>query len=155
MKQAFHLYKGQIFSFDFLIACSIFILILAILINHIGYNTMQLNELKEKYELTQSGYKLSEIFFMEGYPKDWNSSNVKIIGLQTNNRIDWNKLKELKNLGYQKSLILFGLKYDYNITIGNYTFGKNPENASSAFIVNRVVILNSSVVPAQAIIFKL
>ncbi|MCK4730059.1 MAG: hypothetical protein KAT28_01965 [Candidatus Aenigmarchaeota archaeon] len=155
MKRAFPLYKGQIFSFDFLIACSIFILVLAILISHIGYNTMQLNELKEKRELTQSGYKLSEIFFMEGYPKNWNVSNVEIIGLQTNNRIDWNKLKELENLGYQKSLILLGLKYDYNLTIGNYTFGKNPENASSAFIINRVGILNSSVVSIQAVIFKI
>ena len=155
MKQAFPLYKGQIFSFDFLIACSIFILILAVLIGHIGYNTIQLNELKEKHELTRTGYKLSEIFFMEGYPKDWNSSNVKIIGLQTNNRIDWNKLKELENFGYQKSLILLGLNYDYNLTIGNYSFGKNPENASSAFRINRVGILNSSIVPIQVIIFKL
>jgi len=155
MKRVFTLYKGQIFSFDFLVACSIFILILAILINHVGYSTMQLDELKEKHELTRSGYKLSEIFFTEGYPKDWNASNVEIIGLQTNNRIDWNKLKELESLGYQKSLILLGLKYDYNLTIGNYTFGKNPENASSAFIVNRVGILNSSIVPAQVTIFKI
>ncbi len=155
MKRAFHLCKGQIFSFDFLIACSIFILILAVLVSHIGYNAIQLKELKEKHELTKSGYKLSEIFFMDGYPKDWNSSNVKIIGLQTDNRIDWNKLKELENFGYQKSLILLGLNYDYNLTIGNYTFGKNPENASSAFRINRVGILNSSVVPIQVIIFKL
>ena len=155
MKRVFHLCKGQIFSFDFLIACSIFILILAVLVSHIGYNAIQLKELKEKHELTKSGYKLSEIFFMEGYPKDWNSSNVKIIGLQTDNRIDWNKLKELENFGYQKSLILLGLNYDYNLTIGNYTFGKNPENASSAFRINRVGILNSSVVPIQVIIFKL
>ncbi|RLI99377.1 MAG: hypothetical protein DRP06_03575 [Candidatus Aenigmatarchaeota archaeon] len=155
MKRAFPLCRGQIFSFDFLIACSIFILVLVILIGHIGYNTLQLNELKDKHELIRSGYKLSGIFFMEGYPKDWNSSNVEIIGLQTDNRIDWNKLKEFENIGYQKSLILLGLKYDYNITIGNYTFGENPENASSAFIINRVGILNSSVVPMQIIIFKL
>jgi len=151
--------KGQALSFDFLISAAIFILILAILLTQIGNNAKELNEIREKNELIKEAYKLSEIFFNKGYPENWNSTNVKIIGLQKDNRIDWNKLKSLEKIGYQKSLILLGLKNDYNFTIFNdttpiYSFGKNTENASSIMKVDRISILNGSIVSIQILVFN-
>jgi hypothetical protein len=150
--------KGQALSFDFLIACTIFILVIAILLTQVGYNTKELNEIRDKNELIDETHKLSEIFFDEGYPKNWNSSNVVVIGLETDNRISWSKLKSLEEIGYQKSLVLLGLKNDYNITIFEnnstfYSFGKNIENASSIVRVDRVGILNNSIVSVQVLVF--
>lgn len=161
MKQDYLLYKrlkGQALSFDFLIATAILFFIIAILLAQVTHNTKELNEIREKNELVEDAYKLSEIFFDEGYPKNWNSSNVIILGMETNNRIDWQKLKNLEEIGYQKSLILLGLKNDYNFTIfkGNstfYSFGKNTENASSIVKVDRVSILNNSIVSIQVLVF--
>ncbi len=151
--------KAQALSFDFLIATTLFILITAILLAQVGHNTKELNEIRDKNELIDETYKLSEIFFDEGYPKNWNSSNVAVIGLETNNRISWSKLKTLEEIGYQKSLVLLGLKNDYNITIFEdnsalYSFGKNIENASSIVKVDRVGILNNSIVSLQVLLFN-
>ena len=161
MKVDYLLYKklkGQALSFDFLIACTILILAISILLIQVGYTTKELNEVRDKNELIDETYKLSEIFFDEGYPKNWNSSDVVIVGMETNNRIDWQKLKSLEEIGYQKSLILLGLKNDYNFTIFKdnstfYSFGKNTENASSIVKVDRVGILNNSIVSIQVLVF--
>ena len=125
----------------------------------VGYNTKELSEIEERNELVEETRKLSEIFFEEGYPENWNSTNVAIIGIKTDNRMDWNKLESLKEMGYQKSLVLLGLNLDYNMTIFNKTdsvwgFGKSPENASSVVKINRIGILNSSIVYIQILVFK-
>ncbi len=150
--------RGQVFSFDFLIASAIFLFVVALLLTQVGHNTKELNEIREKNEIIEEAYKLSEIFFSEGYPKNWNSSNVQIIGLKTDNRINFEKLESFEEIGYQKSLVLLGLKNDYNLTISNnltkWSFGKNPENASSITKVDRISILNSSIVYIQVLIFK-
>ena len=150
--------KGQVLSFDLLIAVTIFSLILAILVSQINRNTEKINELREQNKMIEEAYKISDIFFREGYPKNWNETNVEILGLQTNNRIDWNKLEKLKNLGYQKSLVLLGASYDYNITIQsnaiNWTFGKSIENYSTIVKINRIGILNSSIVLIQIMVLK-
>ena len=151
--------KGQALSFDFLVSAAIFILILTILLTQVGNSAKELSEIREKNELIKEAYKLSEIFFNKGYPENWNSTNVKIIGLQKDNRIDWNKLKSLEKIGYQKSLILLGLKNDYNITIFNdttpiYSFGKNTEKTSSIIKVDRISILNGSIVSIQILVFN-
>ncbi len=151
--------KGQALSFDFLLATTISIFVVSLLLIQIGNNAKELDELREKNELNKDAYKLSEIFFNKGYPENWNSTNVKIIGVESNNRIDWNKLKSLEKIGYQKSLILLGLKNDYNITIFNdttpiYSFGKNTENASSIMKVDRISILNDSIVSIQILVFN-
>jgi len=150
--------KGQVLSFDLLISITLFALILGILASQINYNTKKINEIREQNKMVGEAYKISDIFFREGYPKNWNETNVEILGLQTNNRIDWNKLKKLKNLGYQKSLVLLGANYDYNITIQsnaiNWSFGKSIENYSTIVKINRLGILNSSIVHIQVMVLK-
>jgi hypothetical protein len=150
--------KGQVLSFDLLIAITIFTLVFSILVSQVNYNTKKINELKEQNKMIEEAYKISEIFFREGYPKNWDENNVDILGLQTNNRIDWNKLEKLKNLGYQKSLILLGASYDYNITLQSNTikwsFGKSIENYSTIVKISRLGILNSSIVSIQVLVLK-
>jgi hypothetical protein len=150
--------KGQILSFDLLIAITIFTLILVILISQVAYNTKRINEIREQNQMIEEANKLSEIFFSKGYPKNWDQNNVQILGLQTNNRIDWNKLKELENIGYQRSLFLLGSNYDYNLTLESgslkWDFGKNPENASTIIKINRLGVLNSTLVSIRVLVFK-
>ncbi|HIE41204.1 MAG TPA: hypothetical protein EYP80_00915 [Candidatus Aenigmarchaeota archaeon] len=106
MKVVYSLSKGQLLSLDLLISITIFTLILAILVSQISYNSKEIIELREQNKMLEESYRIGEIFFREGYPENWNESNVEIIGLATTNRIDWNKLKKLENLGYQRSLVL-------------------------------------------------
>ena len=159
MRQAYLLQtkKGQVLSFDLLVAIVIFSLVLAILVAQISYNSKEIDELRKQNEMIEEAYKISEIFFREGYPKDWNESNVEILGLETNGRIDWDKIKKLESLGYQKSLSLLGANYNYNITIEsttlNWNFGKNPENSTTITKINRLGILNSSLVSIQILVF--
>jgi len=158
MKVVYSLSKGQLLSLDLLISITIFTLILAILVSQISYNSKEIIELREQNKMLEESYRIGEIFFREGYPENWNESNVEIIGLATTNRIDWNKLKKLENLGYQRSLVLLGLDYDYNITIQgnniNWSFGENPSNAKIITKIDRIGILNSTMVTIQVLVFK-
>ncbi len=149
--------KGQVLSFDLLVAIVIFSLVLAMLISQISYSSKEIDETRKQNEMMEASYKVSEVFFREGYPNDWNESNVEILGLGDDGRISWDKLQELENMGYQKSLSLLGLNYNYNITIESstldWTFGKNPENSTNLIKINRLGILNSSFVSIQVMVF--
>ncbi len=149
--------KGQVLSFDLLVAIVIFSLVLAMLISQISYSSKEIDETRKQNEMMEASYKVSEVFFREGYPNDWNESNVEILGLEDDGRMSWDKLQELENMGYQKSLSLLGLNYNYNITIESstldWTFGKNPENSTNLIKINRLSILNSSFVSIQVMVF--
>ena len=122
----------------------------------IGNNSKELSEIREQNNIIHDSFQVSEIFFNEGSPKNWTNDTVEIIGLETNNRLDWNKIKKIENdISYQKSLVLMGLNYDYNLTIDNWSFGKNPINASTIIKTNRIGILNGSLVSIQILVFKL
>ena len=150
--------KGQALSFDLLMAVVIFSFALAILVTQISYQSREIDEVRKQNEMIEASYEVSEIFFREGYPKDWNESNVEILGLEKNNRISWDKLQKLESLGYQKSLALIGLDYDYNITIDgenlHWSFGRSPENSTTLVKTDRLGILNSSLVSVRIMIFN-
>ncbi|OYT42702.1 MAG: hypothetical protein B6U88_02925 [Candidatus Aenigmarchaeota archaeon ex4484_56] len=151
--------KGQIFSFDFIVAFSIFVLLLTIFTVQVGQYIIHSSEIKERQDMDNEAYEISDVFFREGVPSNWTDSNVKIIGLESNERISWDKIKKFENLGYQKTLILLGSKYDYNLQIFNkssviWEFGKNPENYSSIAKIVRISILNNTIISIQVLIFK-
>lgn len=152
--------KGQSFSFDFLIACGAFLFFMAIIVAQIGQNSKEMSEAKEKNDLIEEAYTISEIFFSEGYPSNWEESNVYILGLESEGRLNYQKLEKFKSMDYQKSLILLGVKNDYNITVFDnqsaiYTIGKSTsENTSSIVRVDRIGILNGTLVSIQILVFN-
>ncbi|MGC9309336.1 MAG: hypothetical protein ACP5D2_01420 [Candidatus Nanoarchaeia archaeon] len=64
----------------------------------------------------------SESLLSEGYPVDWDASNVIQIGLTNNNRINQTKLErfyQLVETDYNKTIRLLNIHNDYYITTNN------------------------------------
>lgn len=115
--------RGQAWGVDLMVAVIIFSIGIVFFLLYSSNNS---KSSRESYEvLYYEGKSISDNILSEGYPKDWNSSNVVMIGLTINNRIDQNKLEEFYNLSqndYQKTKKIFGTRYDYYFLMeGNLT----------------------------------
>lgn len=153
--------KGQVFSSDFMIASSIFIMAFSILIIYWTHTSYQIEERREINQMIEKAYIASEVWFREGIPKYWNSTNVIDLGLSNDHRINQTKLNALQDIGYDRVAYLIGLGiYDYNLTIYNstndilFTFGKTPPNTAKNIIkARRIGIYNGSIVSLEVIIW--
>ena len=124
--------KGQVSSFDIIISVIIFTIIFVALrgivlsnitstSNNLSYNEMQI--------ITQQAIEgLTETY---GYPKDWNTSSVELIGLEKYPGVlDTTKVTALFSMDYNKVSTLLALgKYEYHLTIKtstkNYSLGSD------------------------------
>ena len=147
--------KGQMFSFDFLLASSIFLLTVGMLFTYWAYTNIQIEETREINEMIYKAYTASEVWFREGMPKYWNSTNVIELGMQNDHRINQTKIDRMKmELGYEKTKTMVGLGgYDYNFSIYNNTkhliwSAGQPVSTSAQDVINvkRISILNGSIV---------
>jgi len=152
--------KGQILSFDFLFACSVFLLIGAVLAVQAGHSIKETQESREKSLLLKDTEKLSEIFFSEGLPKNWTYDNVQILGLQEEGRISFGKLGNFSRIPYQETLIRLGMSKDYNISILSsgteiFSFGASYGNSSSLVKRDRICVLeNGTLVITRVFVFE-
>lgn len=95
------------------------------------YSINQPFQAKENLELlSYDGKIIADNLLTEGYPKNWNSNNVVVLGLTTENKINQTKLENLYSMiyienNYTKTKNLFGTQYDYyfflteNITVNS------------------------------------
>lgn len=153
--------KGQTFSSDFLIACVIFVLAFSILYVYWAYATLQIDETQKINEMIDKGYLVSQLWFREGIPEYWNTSDVIDLGLSNEHRFNQTKMNNLNDIGYEKNKYLMGIEiYDYYFRLLNstnstiYTFGIYPSNAEDVIKIKRVGILNGSIVILEAMIWK-
>lgn len=83
------------------------------------YTLNQPSQAKENLEiLFYEGNTVAENLLSQGYPEDWDSSNVISIGLTTSGKINQTKLENLYQMiyvenNYSKTKNLFGVDYDY------------------------------------------
>jgi len=154
--------KGQTFSTDFVIACIVFILAVAILLVYWKYTSNKINETTLINEMTEKAYLISEIWFREGIPKYWEPSNVIDLGLSNNHRFNKTKMDSLNDplLGYQNVTKMIGAEtYDYKFVVLNstkdtvYSFGVNPTNPDNLVKVNRVGILDGDIVTVEVMVW--
>jgi hypothetical protein len=152
--------RGQMFSFDFMIASSLLLLVVAVLTIQVGYELKETQEASGKGVLMKDADRLSGIFFDEGYPKDWTNETVQAIGLQSNGRISLQKLSYLGQAPYSGIIALAGLSSDYNITITSgsnelFNFGAPYINASSIVKKERFGVLeNGTIVVIEVLVFE-
>lgn len=144
--------KAQIFSADFLIACSIFLIAVTILYVYWGYASLQIEETRRTNDMIDKLNLASQAWFKEGTPTYWSADDVVELGLQNNHEFNHTKLEILKNeIGYQKALALLGLNYNLNYTVYDedrnlkFTFGRAPSNPNNLMKLRRVGILNESI----------
>jgi hypothetical protein len=117
---------GQVWSIDIIIAFTVFLI--AILIFFI-YSVNYSGEVEDTFKkLSYDGEIIFKNIFSEGYPEDWNSSNVVNIGIFSKNKINETKLERFYNLAennYSITKDIFKTNYDYyfflelNITINS------------------------------------
>lgn len=154
-------HKGQIFSFDFLLASSIFLLTIGILFVYWTYTSIQIEETIGMNEMIDKAYKASEIWFREGIPTYWDSNNVIDLGLENNHRFNQTKMNTMKTeIGYDKTKVMVGLSgYDYNFTVSDtnnntvFSFGLNPSNPINLVKINRIGIYDGSIVILEALVW--
>ena len=153
--------KGQIFSFDFLLASSIFLLSMGILFVYWTYTNRQIEETMQLNEMIDNVYKASEAWYREGVPSCWNSNNVVDLGLENNHRFNHSKMNSMKTeIGYGKTKMMIGLSgYDYNFTVRDtdnntvFSFGINPSNPTNLVKMNRIGIYNASIVTLEVMVW--
>src|SRR3989338_870065 len=109
--------KGQTWGLDLIMAVFIFVIgVFVFLIYSINYSC----EATETFEkLSYDGEIIMKSVLSEGSPKGWDESNVKVIGVISDNKINQTKLEQFYNFtlsDYDKTKIVFNIKYDYYLT---------------------------------------
>lgn len=155
--------KGQIFSMDFLIACSFFILAFSILYVYWTYSTKRIEETRRITDMIDKAYLISDIWFRDGIPKYWNSFNVIDLGLSNEHRFNKTKMDSLNDplLGYRNVSRMIGIEgYYYRFVVINsisqivYSFGSNPTNPDNLVKIKRVGILDGNVVIVEVMVWS-
>ncbi len=137
--------KAQAWGFDLMIATIIFtaaILIFYLYTLNIPTETQEIID-----SLTLDGNIITSIVLSDGFPSNWNSTNVLAPGILTNNQINQTKLEKFHALtltDYQKTKSIFNTKYDYLLTlednngIVNYLVGCGAGNQQPLVIKNKI-----------------
>ena len=145
--------QGQIFIQDTLVAIGIMVVVLFVFMNYLT----KANNLEdaEFNRIMFESKTISDYLVGQGYPFDWNESNVIKLGLTNGkNVIMNNKIQSFKSLtesssGYENSKVYLKTKYDYIIffkdtggnivNLTNSTFmGMSGVNSSNIESINPV-----------------
>jgi hypothetical protein len=106
--------KGQIFTIDFMISVTIFILVLVTIITTWYFIDTHIKEIESRRDMHSISLSVSDALVRSsGHPADWNATNVQSIGLA----------KEEYVIDLAKAMGLMSLNYDEARTImrlGNY-----------------------------------
>lgn len=161
--------RAQIWGMDLVVAVIIFSIGLT------GFYLYSLNEQGSSQEIVEllsyDGRIISEIILSEGYPENWDTSNVVEIGILKNNKIDETKLENFYNLAstnYTRTKHLFNTIYDYyffldeNMTInslevegiGKPGINKDNINAKDLVKITRVVVYQNKIMTSQLYLWK-
>lgn len=102
--------KGQIYTADFISSVVVFSVII-VLYGAIWNTTVDKTKSDGNPQIKQHSMTF-ELLKTSGYPQNWNTTNVEIIGLYNNSYLDTNKFLKLKNIsGSKKRTLLRTDKY--------------------------------------------
>jgi hypothetical protein len=153
--------KGQIFSADFFIACSIFIVAVGIVLIYWRYVSSEIEETRTLNDMNGKLQLASQIWFREGFPEYWSPENVIELGLENNHIFNQTKMDSLNLLGYEKFLSLGGSGNYYvyyrvtdekNSTL--FEFGPYPSNAGNIMKMDRIGILNQTIAIVEVLVWR-
>ncbi|MGV8162671.1 MAG: hypothetical protein ACP5N2_05060 [Candidatus Nanoarchaeia archaeon] len=161
--------KGQIWTLDYIVGLLIFLA--TVFIAFILIRDLKLDSNNFGHALKESNH-ISMNLINSGTPSNWNSSNVLIIGISENNRINLTKLDEFDNLTYAKTKLLFQVTGEYVFYFENktgiinqskcfrgYDLGEScilqiPPQADNIAKTERLVILNSNIVKMVIVVWN-
>jgi len=155
--------KGQFSHGDFIIGFVVFTLALVLFYKYYPHLSPG-QEVGD--ELLTEGKLISDSFLSEGYPNDWTTGNVVMIGLTNGNSVlNETKLINFYSMDYQETRDVLNIKYDYylyftykngSVILINGTQGKGypgvtPYNADSIETdkltkISRLVLYDSNII---------
>lgn len=144
--------KGQIFTSDSIIALTLFLTLIIISLSLIDRQINNLIEQEERNKAINKAFQIADFLVRtEGYPKNWNSSNVKLIGLAYPDHVlQTNKINEMSNITYEELKIKLKVEpYNFLLTINstgnNYSIGRMwNENTTLIVVEERSILINDS-----------
>ncbi len=83
------------------------------------YSLNQPSQAKENLEILSYDAKIvADSLLSKGYPEDWSTNNVEVLGLTTDNKINQTKLENIYSMiyiqnNYTKTKNLLNTQYDY------------------------------------------
>lgn len=150
--------KAELFSSDFMISIFLFFSVLVIITFY--YQNLQ-NDVYETSNRNDMYIKAIDVASLlattSGYPHDWNSTTVKIIGLYDSGKFNLTKFEYLiNNTDYQTAKTMLGTGvYNFYISLKNitgniivksgnynYSYGLYPSNAEQVVLVKRLGLVN-------------
>lgn len=156
--------KSQAWGLDLIIASVIFTIAI------VFFYLYTLNEPSEAQEAIESlfydGRIIADSVLSEGYPKNWDLSNVVTTGILTNNKINETKLKnfnDLSSTNYTKTKQLFSTKYNYYFFLNETIvingaevlgIGKEPVNQKNLVKITRFTIYQGKPMTAYLYIWE-
>jgi hypothetical protein len=113
--------KGQVWSLDFAVSVTIFLLILVPFLMIFGYIMNQNTERAALDDMGVSALSISDsLVRAAGVPQDWNATTVELVGLaDTENVLDEGKVALFDSLGYDKLKSVMSKGYDFYMKISD------------------------------------
>lgn len=153
--------KAQSLSYDFFIACTIFLLFIVIIFNLSRYSEVQISEMQKINQITLMSDRLSEVWMRKGMPENWNQSNAIELGLLSDSRLNQTKLNYLMYIDYQevKRKVGSGI-YEFYLRIYDsnnntmFSFGLYPSDSDYISKTRRIGILNSTVIFIDTMVWE-
>jgi len=159
--------RAQVWSSDFVVSAIMFFTVLFLIIFVWNYTNAQGQERLTFNNIETLALKISDsIIRIPGLPEDWNSSNVRVIGLaSSDNVLNETKVSNFVGMSYTKARGLMSVQYQFyfdlkNITgdiieesSGNLTAGIYPVSADIVVPVKRYVLYKGKVATMTLIIW--
>lgn len=145
--------QGQIFSTDLLISMGLFMLVVMLALHTLDFAWSQQSKFKQARYLQSRASQIADLLVRtEGYPPDWNATNVTLIGLAQPSHIVANSsLNKLEQVSDQRLRQIWRLgvdtRYYLNLTTGNFNWSRGQSwNESADYVLpqTRFVLINLS-----------
>jgi hypothetical protein len=113
--------KGQVWSLDFAVSVTIFLMVLVPFLLVFGYIVDQNSERTVLDDMEVSALSISDsLVRAAGVPQDWNATTVELVGLAyTENVLDEGKMVLFDSLSYDKLKGVMSKGYDFYIKISD------------------------------------
>jgi len=155
--------RGQAWYVDFMIGLIIF---MSVLVSYYAFQESFIDPNGFTNDMISDAKQIASSLISEGYPSDWNSTNVERIGITDGStRIDPDKLLAFSQLDYNTSRGIFRTSYEYQVVLkeggafitmpNNRTYiGSNSTNASALFKVIRMPLYNNVLTQLEVYVWK-
>ena len=155
--------KAQIASIDLFVALTIWAVLLLLIVLSWNLNNNDIIERLEFDSMASRAFQISDTLIKDrGFPSNWNSGNVSIIGFAAEDRIlSQEKVSAFTNLSYNASREIFkayGENFYFalrNLTGENITSsGMQPAGSRRAVSVMRYVLYNNETAVMEFTLWK-